>query len=145
MKLCGTTRSPQRGTTKEILVAEYLTWENAGFPSSPTPRQLLGLFYLRYKSKYRLFPCSEVKEDLENITRFVRQFMAEDPTLAPFVIEYFFSLRQFSNIQSATFCHSNILSKWGAFEHAEKLRSKYGVGEQSEFHSDTKSYGTIYV
>jgi hypothetical protein len=147
VKLIGIVESGRtsRLTTKEQFVAAYRSWEDSGSLTPPTSTHLLGLFYARYKERYRLYPCSNVREDLGNIERFVTQFMGENPTLAPFVIEYFFSLRHFSNIQSATFCNANILSKWGAFERAAKMQSHFGVGEQAEFTTDTRAYGSTRV
>lgn len=140
------TSTPTRYTKKEQYVSAFDSWNtNPSNVSLPTATHLLGLFYKRYKQKFRLFPCSNVHEDFQNIERFLHTFMAEDPSLAPYVIEYFFSLPQFNGVQTATFCNQNILSRWCAFEHAEKMRSKVGVGEQAEFRSDRRQYGVVRV
>ena len=123
MKLSGYKRQQPKLTQKAEFVTAFKTWnDDTSSTSNPTATHLLGLFYLRYKERYRLYPCSDVREDLQNIQKFLSEFMVEDPSLAPYVIEYFFSLPQFNGIQSATFCNANILSKWSAFERAEKLR-----------------------
>lgn len=135
-----------RSSNKQDYVSEFQKWNDSTTESFPTAIHLLGLFYLRYKQKYRLFPPSDVRDDLQNMRKFLAEFMVEDPTLAPYVIEYFFALPQFNGIQSATFCNRNILSKWAAFEQAEKIRSHAGVGEQSEFRAEPKrAYGVVRV
>ena len=150
MKLCVSNGIRSKRITRESLVTEFRLWEDAGSATPVTDRILTGLFYLRYKEKYRLFPPSalhhdSVREDVQNMARFLSQFMADDPTLAPYVIEYFFTERNFTNIQTATFCNPKILRGWGAIEKASKLRFKFGVGEQAEFRADTKTYGVVRV
>jgi len=113
--------APQRkGTAREQLVTAFREWDDTGRIASPTAALLTGLFYTRYKERYRLLPVSDVQMDTLNMGTLLTRYTKDDPHLSSWIIEFFFSLRHFNNIQSGSFVNANILSKWGAFEGAEK-------------------------
>jgi hypothetical protein len=132
-------------TTKETLDATFKFWDANNRSASVSAELLTGMFYNRYKAHYRLYPPSDVQGDLHNFKTFLTTFMQEEPSLAPWVVELFFTFKNFNNLTSATFCNRKVLTGWAAFERAQKLRTSHGVGEQSEFRSDFKGYGVVRV
>ena len=139
----------KRPTSKEILVAEFKHWDQHGRRTPATPRILIGLFYLRYKAHFRLYPISEIRDDLANAEALLRNFLSEDPALAPAVVEVFFTLKHFDNLKTSCLCNRNILAGWGVFEKARKFQQRggAGIGEQAEFTPLGKAprYGSIRI
>jgi hypothetical protein len=84
-----------------------------------------------------------VADDVRNVEQFFRLYLADDPSLAPYVIDTLFNLKGFSGISTNALLNRNILTGWGIMERAATLRKKPKRGEQSEFQSDGN--GTVYV
>lgn len=131
--------------TRDVLVAEFKHWSKDR-TGDVTARVLLGQFYVRYKAKYRLYPLGDLQDDLVNMDSLLTH-LSEDIALAPWIVEFFFSLKSFHNLSTRTFSNRNVLAGWCAIERAQKLRSGTGHGEQAEFTpaATSKGYGTIRI
>jgi hypothetical protein len=127
------------------LAADYTRWRTGGMRTPVTARLLAGQFYFLYKQRFSLFPIAHVKEDVGNLRTLLTNHLEDDPSLAPYVLDYFFSIKDFQNFGTRSLTNANILRGWHAIERAVKLRSK-GVsrGEQAEFTATTK-HGSIRI
>jgi hypothetical protein len=134
----------QRPLTKERAILLYKTWDQEGRTTPPTPAILTGHFYSRYKDRFKLFPYTDIKHDLQNMTQFLST-MDEASDLAPWVIDAMFNLKDFRNLRTDSLCNPNVINNWNMHQRAEKLRSGQGFGEQSEFKSDRKGWGSTRV
>jgi hypothetical protein len=133
-----------RPLTKEGLIKQFKRWDTEGRTTPVTAELLVGMFYLRYRTKYSQLPITPVNDDVMNLQQFVRLYTADDPMLAVYVIEVLFGLKKFNGITTAVLLNKNILIGWALVEKGASLRQKPKSGEQAEFVSDRKS-GTLYV
>jgi hypothetical protein len=133
----------QRPRTHEDLIRQYREWDTAGRSEPVRPTLIVGMLYSKYRLRYGSLPITLVPDDVRNIEQFLRMYLKDDPSLAPYVIDVLFNLKGFNGISTQALLNQNILNGWGIIERAVKLRKKPKSGEQSEFVSDGP--GTLYV
>lgn len=136
--------------SRDVLIAEYRRWETTRRVTPVTARILTGMFYARYRSRFKLYPVSHPRDDVYNAVMLLTNFIAEDTSIAPWVVDVFFSpaFKTFNNLNTGALCNRNVLSGWNVIEKAQKLRSGSGTGEQAEFlplGSYSRQFGTIRV
>lgn len=132
-----------RSRTHEDLIRQYREWDTAGRTDPVRASLIVGMLYSKYRLRYGSLPITLVPDDVRNIEQFLRLYLADDPSLAPYVIDVLFNLKGFNGISTQTLLNPNILTGWGIIERAVKLRKKPKSGEQAEFQSDGP--GTLYV
>lgn len=128
---------------RDNLVLGFQRWQQEQFSSPPTPPLLLGMYYQRYKERYRLYPVSDLRDDLKHFELLLNDLLKDEPTLAPYVIEALFQIPQFA-VTAPSFSNPRVISGWKLIDRATRLR-RGARGEQSEFHGNTTTVGVVRV
>lgn len=135
-------QSATRLTSKEALVALYASWARTKDKTAVTVEVLTGLFYHRYKQRFRLMPASSASEDIENLSAFLSQHTIEPPT-AVNILNAWFDLDQFEGFRTSTLLNHRVVEGFRLLERGSTYQRR-ASGEQSEFRNTTMQ-ATVYV